>query len=120
MSVTDIGNAQEMAPQTTENLLDELLMDAVEPDSVEKVADANEAVSEWLSDIGLAEYCDLFVGEGYESTADMETFTENDLRALGITKQMHIKKVLKKAQCGRTDQGQVLEMQMVATNSNLV
>merc|ERR1712087_969989 len=92
-----IGSAQEMAPQTTETLLDELLMDAVESDSVEKVAVVNEAVLKWLSDIGLADYYDLFVGEGYESTADMQSLTENDLRALGITKQMHIKKMLRKA-----------------------
>ena len=38
------------------------------------------------------------LAEGYETDADMDTLTKDDLQGLGITKQMHVKKILKKVQ----------------------
>ena len=50
----------------------------------------------WLNDIGLTEYYQLFLTEGYTSVEDLETITDQDLHALNITKHFHIRKILNK------------------------
>ena len=61
-----------------------------------KTQKRNVIVYTWLNQIGLTEYHDVFVKEGYESLSDLQSITENDLRGMNITKQMHIKKILGK------------------------
>jgi len=56
----------------------------------------NDEVLQWLTERGLAEYYALLKGQGYESRADLETLTKRDLKEMGITKQMHVKKMLAK------------------------
>ena len=62
------------------------------------LVDVTDAVYVWLSDIGMAEYFSSFKAEGYETEADILTLTRDDLQGLGVTKQMHLKKILGKAQ----------------------
>eukprot|EP01084_Bolivina_argentea_P092085 165716_1 len=52
----------------------------------------NVAVYNWLNDIGLNEYYDAMINEGYQTVKDILTITENDLINMNITKQMHVKK----------------------------
>merc|ERR1712176_674996 len=53
-----------------------------------------DVVHHWLSDIGLTEYHEILKAEGYETVADLKTISFSDLRAMGITKQMHVKRIL--------------------------
>jgi len=56
----------------------------------------NEVVWNWLDQIGLSQYYDTVINEGYESLTDLQSITEKDLDGMGINKQMHKKKILKK------------------------
>ena len=56
----------------------------------------NDVIYNWLSDIGLTEYHEILKAEGYETVADLKTITAVDLKELGITKQMHVKRILTK------------------------
>merc|ERR1712154_703879 len=44
----------------------------------------------------MGKYHEILKAEGYEAVSDLRTITATDLRALGITKQMHIKRILMK------------------------
>jgi len=48
----------------------------------------------FLKDIGLLEYYDTLISNGYESRNDINTLTQNDLNSIGITKHLHRKKIL--------------------------
>merc|ERR1712173_497768 len=50
----------------------------------------------WLKQVGLEQYHDRLVREGYETLSDLQTLTADDLRGMYITKQMHVKKILGK------------------------
>ena len=52
-------------------------------------------VYNWLNNIGLTQYYDNLINEGYESIDDIKTITDKDLDGLNIKKQMHLKKILK-------------------------
>ena len=54
----------------------------------------NDVVYVWLQAIGLPQYEHVLVEQGYATAADLSTITRGDLEAMGITKQMHIKKIL--------------------------
>jgi len=56
----------------------------------------SDAIYRWLEDIGLTEYHQLLKTQGYDTVADLKTITVSDLKELGITKQMHVKKILSK------------------------
>ena len=58
--------------------------------------DDNHEVKQWLNDIGLGEYYQTLKYQGYETVDDVLTITDNDLKELGITKQMHVKKIMNK------------------------
>ncbi len=58
--------------------------------------DVNGVIFIWLNNIGLTVYYDILIDEGYETIDDLLTITENALKQLNITKQMHVKKILKK------------------------
>eukprot|EP01083_Nonionella_stella_P251403 867435_1 len=49
---------------------------------------------EWLTSIGLTEYWQLFVAEGYEDFETVSTLTDQELIGLGIDKGGHRKKLL--------------------------
>ena len=53
-------------------------------------------VREWLRDIGLAEYTSVFKAQGYESKQDMDSLTADDLKAIGVRKHLHVKKIMAK------------------------
>ena len=52
----------------------------------------------WLSDIinepELTTYLGILADQGYDTVSDLKTITASDLKSLGITKQMHVKKIL--------------------------
>ena len=56
----------------------------------------NMSIWHWLNDIGLTEYYQLFITEGYTTVKDLETITNQDLQALKITKHFHVRKILDK------------------------
>ena len=56
----------------------------------------NHEIKQWLNEIGLNEYYETLKDQGYETVDDILTITENDLKELGIKKQMHVKKIMKK------------------------
>ena len=60
----------------------------------------------WLAEIGLAEYCATIKQQGYDNIHDLSTLTKDDLHELGITKQMHIKKILNKTRDTHADTGE--------------
>eukprot|EP00483_Globobulimina_turgida_P002130 UN02132 len=60
------------------------------------VALQNMTVFNWLNGIGLSEYYDVLIKEGYETIDDILSITENDLNRLNINKQMHVKKFMNK------------------------
>merc|ERR1712087_191044 len=67
---------------------------------VNNVMDPNDAVYVWLDEVGMAQYASIFKAEGYETKEDMDSLTKEDmidLKGSGITKQMHIKRILTKA-----------------------
>ena len=55
---------------------------------------SNDAIYNWLSDIGLTEYHGILKTGGYENMSDLETITASDLSLMGITNQWHVKKIL--------------------------
>eukprot|EP00490_Sorites_sp_Unknown_P000153 CAMPEP_0114658722 /NCGR_PEP_ID=MMETSP0191-20121206/16273_1 /TAXON_ID=126664 /ORGANISM="Sorites sp." /LENGTH=149 /DNA_ID=CAMNT_0001881511 /DNA_START=382 /DNA_END=831 /DNA_ORIENTATION=- len=48
----------------------------------------------FLKEIGLLEYYDLLISNGYENKSDLMTLTESDLNSIGISKHLHRKKLL--------------------------
>ena len=66
------------------------------PEYEEEPVMNNATIRDWLAAIELSLYHDALVKEGYETVNDLHTLTASDLRGLNITKQMHVKKILKK------------------------
>eukprot|EP00483_Globobulimina_turgida_P008523 UN08540 len=55
----------------------------------------HNALSMWLNSIGLMEYFDLFIEQGFgEQMLTLSTLTDADLIKLGITKLAHRKRIL--------------------------
>ena len=74
----------------------------------------NTIIWNWLNDIGLTEYYEILIKEGYQSLNDIHTISAKDLNDLNISKQMHVKKILNKinSETGKkaeTDTGTVKE-----------
>ena len=59
--------------------------------------DKLEALRIWLTDIvGLEEYFDILVNDGWDDLDSLQDITEKDLRTIGIIKTGHIKKLLRR------------------------
>ena len=54
-----------------------------------------ESTVEWLEGLGLGEYGDLLVQEGFTHVSQLQGMTSSQMKALGITKLGHVKRILK-------------------------
>ena len=77
-----------------------------------------DVIYNWLSDIGLTEYHEILKAEGYETVADLKTITAVDLKELGITKQMHVKRILTKNGQGTANMRSFAEGTSQGTGTN--
>ena len=56
---------------------------------------ACESVVEWLTDLGLGDYSDVFVKNGLTHVHQLQGMTMDQMKALGIDKLGHVKRILK-------------------------
>ena len=63
--------------------------------SKKEVNNDSHEIKIWLYNIQLTEYFDIITNNGYETVKDLLSITEQDLNDMGITKQFHVKKIMK-------------------------
>src|SRR5690606_33860522 len=59
------------------------------------IDESSNDVVKWLNEIGLEQYADNFIKQGYDDLSVLidDGLDENDIKAIGITLQGHIKKL---------------------------
>ena len=75
----------------------------------------NTLILNWLSQIELTEYYEVFIKEGYESLDDLHSITAGDLIKLKITNQAHIDKILNQIDFKRYSNKQAGEAEGAST-----
>eukprot|EP01084_Bolivina_argentea_P066290 120832_1 len=84
-------NTTNMPTNTTQNTNDEPVLPNAEPD----VYSDDNALQMWLTSIGLMEYFDIFIQQGFgEQMSTLSALTDHDLEKMGINKLAHRKRIL--------------------------
>eukprot|EP01084_Bolivina_argentea_P038399 70984_1 len=82
-----------------------------EPDTENQPFSHQNALKMWLNNIGLIEYFDIFIENGFnDGTAELLDLTNQDLKDMGINKVRHRKLILKQID------GNKQEIEMLALN----